>query len=88
MQIWVYANNFEYFLVAVVVPQRKAHEDWAVKHNSTNDFKSLFQNPKATKYILDDLKKSFTFLALFSLLFCTQQGLKSTMSNNKRLLKS
>jgi len=59
MQIWVYGNSFESFLVAVVVPQRKALEDWAVKH--TNDFKSLFENLKATKYILDDLKKSFTF---------------------------
>jgi len=55
---------FNLFLVAVVVPQRKALEDWAVKHNSTNDFKSLFQNPKAAKYILDDLKKSFTFFKL------------------------
>lgn len=55
MQIWVYGNSFESFLVAVVVPERKALEDWAVNHNSTDDFKSLFENLKARKFILDEL---------------------------------
>eukprot|EP00256_Glycine_max_P041921 XP_006592120.1 long chain acyl-CoA synthetase 2 isoform X2 [Glycine max] len=56
--IWVYGNSFESFLVAVVVPERKALEDWAVKHNSTDDFKSLCENPKARKYILDELNNT------------------------------
>ncbi|KAK8463801.1 hypothetical protein PHAVU_011G049400 [Phaseolus vulgaris] len=56
--IWVYGNSFESFLVAVVVPERKALEDWAVKHNSTDDFKSLFENPKTRKYILDELNST------------------------------
>jgi len=47
--------------MVVVVHERNALKDWAVKHNSADDFKSLFENSKATKYILDDLKKSFTF---------------------------
>ncbi|XP_061348643.1 probable CoA ligase CCL6 isoform X1 [Gastrolobium bilobum] len=56
--IWVYGNSFEPFLVAVVVPERKALEDWAVKHNLTDDFKSLCENLKARKYILDDLNST------------------------------
>ncbi|ONH91354.1 hypothetical protein PRUPE_8G108900 [Prunus persica] len=53
--IWVYGNSFESFLIAVVVPDRKALEDWAAEHNLTDDFKSLCQNLKARKYILDEL---------------------------------
>ncbi|KAF5204906.1 Long-chain-fatty-acid--coa ligase, partial [Thalictrum thalictroides] len=53
--VWVYGNSFESFLVAVVVPDRKAIEDWAAAHNETGDFKSLCENPKAKKYILDEL---------------------------------
>ncbi|KAJ4962983.1 hypothetical protein NE237_022922 [Protea cynaroides] len=56
--IWVYGNSFESFLVAVVVPERKAVEDWAAIHNETGDFKSLCKNPKARKYILDELNKT------------------------------
>ncbi|PRQ23416.1 putative long-chain-fatty-acid--CoA ligase [Rosa chinensis] len=53
--IWVYENSFKSFLVAVVVPDRKALEDWAAKHHLTDDYKSLCQNMKARKYILDEL---------------------------------
>ncbi|PRQ23474.1 putative long-chain-fatty-acid--CoA ligase [Rosa chinensis] len=53
--IWVYGNSFESFLVAVVVPDRKALEDWAAEHHLTDDYKSLCQNMKARKYILDEL---------------------------------
>uniref|UniRef100_A0A2N9FY86 AMP-dependent synthetase/ligase domain-containing protein n=1 Tax=Fagus sylvatica TaxID=28930 RepID=A0A2N9FY86_FAGSY len=53
--IWVYGNSFESFLVAVVVPDRKALEDWAINHNVTGDFNSLCENLKARKYILDEL---------------------------------
>lgn len=53
--IWVYGNSFESFLVAVVVPDRQALEDWAASHNETDDFKSLCKNLKARKYILDEL---------------------------------
>ncbi|XP_014494519.1 long chain acyl-CoA synthetase 2 isoform X1 [Vigna radiata var. radiata] len=56
--IWVYGNSFESFLVAVVVPERKALEDWAVKNNYTDDFKSVYENPKARKYILDELNST------------------------------
>lgn len=58
MQIWVYGNSFESFLVAVAVPERMALEDWAIKHNLTDDFKSLCENPKARKYILDELNST------------------------------
>ncbi|XP_004498184.1 probable CoA ligase CCL6 [Cicer arietinum] len=56
--IWVYGNSFESFLVAVVVPDKKAIEDWAVENNLTGDFKSLCENLKARKYILDELKST------------------------------
>ncbi|WVY97221.1 hypothetical protein V8G54_029372 [Vigna mungo] len=47
--IWVYGNSFESFLVAAL-------EDWAMKNNYTDDFKSVF--PKARKYILDELNST------------------------------
>lgn len=53
--IWVYGNSFESFLVAVVVPERQALEDWAKNNNEVVDFKALCENPKARKYILDEL---------------------------------
>ncbi|XP_062176432.1 probable CoA ligase CCL6 [Alnus glutinosa] len=56
--IWVYGNSFESFLVAVVVPDKKAVEDWAVNHNVTGDFNSLCENLKARKYILDELNST------------------------------
>ena len=39
----------------MVVPDRKALEDWAINHNVTGDFNSLCGNLKARKYILDEL---------------------------------
>ncbi|KAK9287009.1 hypothetical protein L1049_015417 [Liquidambar formosana] len=56
--IWVYGNSFESFLVAVVVPDRKALEDWAANNNETGDFKSLCKNLGARKYILDELNRT------------------------------
>ncbi|OVA05190.1 AMP-dependent synthetase/ligase [Macleaya cordata] len=56
--IWVYGNSFEAFLVAVVVPDRKALEDWAALHNESEDFNSLCKNPRARKYILDELNST------------------------------
>ncbi|KAK2435618.1 long chain acyl-CoA synthetase [Trifolium repens] len=53
--IWVYGNSFESFLVAIVIPERQALEDWAAKHDLSDDFKSLCENLKARKYILDEL---------------------------------
>ncbi|KAE8698809.1 Long chain acyl-CoA synthetase 5 [Hibiscus syriacus] len=56
--IWVYGNSFESFLVAVVVPERKALEDWAMEQNEPTDFKSLCENLKAKKYILNELNST------------------------------
>ncbi|KAJ4836051.1 hypothetical protein Tsubulata_008950 [Turnera subulata] len=53
--IWVYGNSFESFIVAIVVPDKQALEDWAARNNETDDFKSLCKNPKARKFILDEL---------------------------------
>ncbi|XP_057964851.1 probable CoA ligase CCL6 isoform X2 [Malania oleifera] len=56
--IWVYGSSFESFLVAVVVPDRKALEDWAANHNEIGDYKLLCENLSARKYILDELNST------------------------------
>ena len=44
--------------MAVVVPERKALEDWAANSEEKGDFTLLCNNPKARKYILDELNKT------------------------------
>ncbi|KAK2996545.1 hypothetical protein RJ639_025717, partial [Escallonia herrerae] len=56
--IWVYGNSFESFLVAVVVPEGKVLEQWATDNCESGDFKSLCQNLKARKFILDELNST------------------------------
>lgn len=56
--IWVYGNSFESFLVAVVVPERKPLEEWAVTNNVSGDFESLCKNGKARKYILEEVNNT------------------------------
>lgn len=53
--IWVYGNSFESFLVAIVIPNPQALESWATANGETGNYESLCQNPKAKKYILDEL---------------------------------
>ncbi|KAL8189111.1 hypothetical protein R6Q57_029372 [Mikania cordata] len=53
--IWVYGNSFESFLVAVVVPDRIAIEEWATKNNESGDYVSLCKNSNVRKYVLDEL---------------------------------
>ncbi|KAI3522482.1 hypothetical protein L1887_00299 [Cichorium endivia] len=56
-EIWVYGNSFESFLVAVVIPNKHAVENWAVAHNLSENFTSLCENPKTKEYILGELNK-------------------------------
>ncbi|KAJ8747636.1 hypothetical protein K2173_012812 [Erythroxylum novogranatense] len=56
--IWVYGNSFESFLVAVVVPEKQALENWAANSNEKDDYKSLCKNPRARKYVLDELNST------------------------------
>lgn len=56
--IWVYGNSFESFLVAVVVPDQRSLEDWAVDNKQVVDFKVLCENLKARKHILDELNNT------------------------------
>lgn len=44
--------------MAVVVPERKALEDWGIENGEATDFKSLCENPKARKYILNELNST------------------------------
>ncbi|KAL5056594.1 hypothetical protein RYX36_037276 [Vicia faba] len=59
-KIWVYGNSFKSFLVVVVVLKRQALENWALKHDLYDDFKSLYENPNARKIILDELNEALT----------------------------
>ncbi|CAI0446875.1 unnamed protein product [Linum tenue] len=56
--IWVYGNSFESFLVAVVVPDKQAIEEWAKQHNVTGDYQALCENQKARNYVLDELNST------------------------------
>ncbi|KAK9121164.1 hypothetical protein Syun_018781 [Stephania yunnanensis] len=49
---------FESFLVAVVVPNKTALEDWAETHDKSGDYQSLCISPRARKYILDELNST------------------------------
>ncbi|KAL5059157.1 hypothetical protein RYX36_030761 [Vicia faba] len=40
--------------MVVVIPERQALENWALKHDLSDDFKSLCANPKERKFILDE----------------------------------
>lgn len=54
----MYGNSFESFLVAVVVPDQRSLEDWAVDNKQVVDFKVLCENLKARKHILDELNNT------------------------------
>ncbi|CAO2144450.1 unnamed protein product [Urochloa humidicola] len=56
--VWVYGNGFESFLVAVVVPERQAIEEWATANNKNGEFAELCNDPKAKGYIQDELNKT------------------------------
>uniref|UniRef100_A0A0E0MGC7 Long-chain-fatty-acid--CoA ligase n=1 Tax=Oryza punctata TaxID=4537 RepID=A0A0E0MGC7_ORYPU len=62
--IWVYGNSFESFLVAVVVPEKQAIEDWAAQNNKTGDFAELCNDLKSRMYIQDELNKAGKRLGL------------------------
>ena len=57
IQIWVYGNSFESYLVAVVNPNMQAIESWSNENGLSGDFHSLCQNEKVKEYILGELSK-------------------------------
>ncbi|GAU32612.1 hypothetical protein TSUD_71600, partial [Trifolium subterraneum] len=56
--IWVYGNSFEYFLVAVINPNKQALEAWAGKNDMTMEFDSLCEDSRTKSYILEELVKT------------------------------
>ncbi|TVU24850.1 hypothetical protein EJB05_27310 [Eragrostis curvula] len=62
--VWVYGNSFESFLVAVVVPERQALEEWAAANNKSGDFAELCNDLKAKGYFQDELNKTGKKLGL------------------------
>ena len=69
VQIWVYGNSFESFLVAVVNPNKEALESWAEGNGISGDFEALCENPKAKEYILAELSKTGKEKKVWLLLF-------------------
>lgn len=57
MQIWVYGNSFESFLVAIINPKQQAVEHWAEQNGLSGDFNALCGNIKIKQYILGELAK-------------------------------
>ncbi|VAI37336.1 unnamed protein product [Triticum turgidum subsp. durum] len=64
--VWVYGNSFESFLVAVVVPEKQAIEDWAALNGKSGDYAELCSDPKARRYIQDELNQTGKKLGLRS----------------------
>lgn len=62
--VWVYGNSFESFLVAVVVPEKQAIEDWAALNSKSGDYAELCSDPKARRYIQDELNETGKKLGL------------------------
>lgn len=58
LQVWVYGNSFESFLVAVAVPERQALEEWAAANSKAGDFAELCADPKARTYVRDQLNQT------------------------------
>ena len=57
LQIWIYGNSLEAFLVAVINPNKQALEVWAKENDVTRDFDSLCEDSRAKDYILEELTK-------------------------------
>ncbi|KAM0910862.1 hypothetical protein ACQ4PT_013870 [Festuca glaucescens] len=62
--VWVYGNSFESFLVGVVVPEKQAIEDWAALNGMSGDYAEFCNDPKARRYIQDELNKTGKKLGL------------------------
>ena len=58
LQIWIYGNSFESFLVAVINPNQQALEKWAEENGVTGDFAYLCENTRVKEYILGELAKT------------------------------
>ncbi|KAI5383451.1 long chain acyl-CoA synthetase 4 [Lathyrus oleraceus] len=55
--IWVYGNSFEYFLVAVINPNKQVLEAWAEGDGIKMDFESLCKDSRTIKYMVGELVK-------------------------------
>jgi long-chain acyl-CoA synthetase len=58
LQIWVYGNSFEPFLVAVVVPSEANLIKWAKENGIEGDFATIVKDPRAAKYVQGELAKT------------------------------
>lgn len=57
IQIWVYGNSFESFLIAVANPNKLALERWASENGIEGDFDSLCEDKRAKDYLLGELNR-------------------------------
>lgn len=56
MQIFVYGDSLQYYLVSVVVPERALVEKWAADNGLAGTFEELLTNEKTVKFFLDEMK--------------------------------
>lgn len=57
LQIWVYGNSFESYLVAVINPVKQAVEEWAEQAGVSGDFESLCENAEVKKFFIGELAR-------------------------------
>lgn len=69
IQIWIYGNSFESFLVAVANPKPQAIEHWAKDNGVSGDVNTLCENLKVKDYILEQLSKLGKEKQVFSVYF-------------------
>ena len=56
LQVWVYGNSFESYVVAIVVPDMEVMKDWASKNGKAGvAIAELVKDPAVKKMIFDDL---------------------------------
>jgi long-chain acyl-CoA synthetase len=57
-QIWVYGNSYESYLLAVVVPKERDLKSWASSAGVSGSFEEICKDPKAEKYICEEINKT------------------------------
>jgi len=57
LQIWVYGNSYESYLVAVVCPSKIQIEHWAKEHKVSGDFESICRNQKTKEFVLGEFNR-------------------------------
>lgn len=55
-QIFVYGDSLQYYVVAIVVPEKSQIEKWAASNGVTGTYTEILADPKTNKFYLDEMK--------------------------------